>query len=372
MAPGRPFSLARTRYSGTTTISGGTLQIGNGGTTGQLGSGALINNGTLAFSRSDTLTLANTLSGAGGLMQVGPGTLIFTGDNTYAGATTIAGGTLQIGNGSTIGQLGMGAVNNQGVLTFNRSDTVTVANDISGSGAVRHAGSGTLILTGHNTFSGGTTIEGSILQVGNGGPTGALGSGFVLNDGTLIFNRSGVLSLGGDITGSGSVHQIGSGTTVLSGNNSYRGGTTISAGTLQIGDGRASGSLTGDIRNDALLLFNRADTAIFDGIVTGTGAFIQAGSGTTILTGANSYTGTTTIERGTLQIGNGGTTGQLGSGALINNGTLAFNRSDTLTLGSNLTGPGALQADGPRDTDSDRREQLHRWHDGRSRYVAAR
>ena len=105
---GTTILAADNTYTGPTTIASGTLQVGNGGTTGTLGSGPLVNNGTLAFGRSDTLTLANVLSGSGGLQQVGPGTLILAADNTYAGRTTITGGTLQVGTGSTTGQLGLG------------------------------------------------------------------------------------------------------------------------------------------------------------------------------------------------------------------------------------------------------------------------
>ena len=344
---GTTILAADNTYTGPTTITSGTLQIGNGGTTGTLGSGPLVNNGTLAFSRSDTLTLTNVLSGSGGLQQVGPGTLILAADNTYAGATTITGGTLQVGTGSTTGQLGLGVVTNHSVLAFNRSDVVTVGNDIAGSGLLRQIGSGTLVLTGNNTYTGGTTIEGSTLQVGNGGLTGSLGSGSVVNNGSLIVNRDGLLQLSGNISGTGAVQQIGPGTTVLSGTNAYTGGTTIAAGTLQVGNGGTSGSLSGDVSNESLLVFNRSDAVTFAGTISGTGAFVQRGSGTTILTGSNTYSGTTTIESGTLQIGNGGTTGQLGSGALVNNGTLAFNRSDTLTVGSVLSGAGALKQMGP-------------------------
>ena len=344
---GTTILAADNTYSGPTTIASGTVQVGNGGTTGTLGSGPLVNNGTLAFSRSDTLTLTNVLSGSGGLQQVGPGTLILAADNTYAGPTTITGGTLQVGTGSTTGRLGLGAITNHSVLAFNRSDVVTVGSDIAGSGLLRQMGSGTLVLTGGNTYSGGTTIEGSTLQVGNGGFTGSLGSGPVLNNGSLIVNRNGLLQLSGNISGSGALQQIGPGTTVLSGTNTYNGGTTIAAGTLQVGNGGTSGSLMGDVSNESLLVFNRSDAVTFGGTISGTGAFVQRGSGTTILTGANSYTGTTTIESGTLQIGNGGTTGQIGSGPLLNNGTLAFNRSDTLTVGSALSGAGALKQIGP-------------------------
>ena len=87
----------------TTTISAGTLQIGQGGTTGTLGTGNVINNAVLAFNRSDSITYGGAISGTGVLQQNGNGTTILTGTSTYTGGTTIAAGTLQIGNGGTIG-----------------------------------------------------------------------------------------------------------------------------------------------------------------------------------------------------------------------------------------------------------------------------
>ncbi|MFX4955842.1 autotransporter-associated beta strand repeat-containing protein, partial [Acinetobacter baumannii] len=95
------------------------------------------------------------------------------------------------------------------------------------------AGAGTLILTGTNTYTGGTTISGGTLQLGNGGNTGSI-LGDVANNGTLVFNRGNTMIFSGDISGSGAVRQIGAGTTILTGTNSYSGGTTISAGVLQI------------------------------------------------------------------------------------------------------------------------------------------
>src|SRR3989442_6699022 len=96
--------------------------------------------------------------------------------NTYSGGTPISGGTLQVGNGVTTGALGAGAVVDNARLTFNRSDAVTIANDISGTGGLNQIGNGTTILTGTNSYSGGTTISGGTLQVGSGGTSGTLGT----------------------------------------------------------------------------------------------------------------------------------------------------------------------------------------------------
>src|SRR5204862_5459177 len=86
-------------YSSVTNISAGTLQVGNGGTTGQLGTGAVVDSATLTFNHSDDVTVANAISGTGALVQAGGGTTTLTGANSYTGVTTISAGRLQVGNG---------------------------------------------------------------------------------------------------------------------------------------------------------------------------------------------------------------------------------------------------------------------------------
>jgi len=102
--------------------------------------------------------------------------------------------------------------------------------------------------------------------------------------------------------------QSGTGTLILTGTNTYSGGTTVNAGTLQIGNGAISGSIIGNIftGNNARVAFNRSDDYTYSGVITGSGSLVQSGTGTLILTGANDYTGETIVEAGTLTIGNGG------------------------------------------------------------------
>ena len=102
------------------------------------------------------------------------------------------------------------------------------------------SGSGTLTYAGSNTFSGGTTISSGTLQVNTGG---ALGSGNVTDNASLVFNTSGSLNVGVVISGTGSLVQQGSGTVMLTANNTYSGTTTISAGVLQIGNSTTNGTL---------------------------------------------------------------------------------------------------------------------------------
>ncbi len=333
-------------YAGGTTISAGTLQIGNGGATGSLGTGPVLDNAALVFNRSGTVTVAGAITGTGGLTQNGAagGSLILTGTNTYSGGTTISAGTLQIGNGGATGSI-VGNVADNGILAFDRTGTATMPGVISGAGSVRQIGTGTTILTGTDTYTGGTTITAGTLQLGNGGATGSI-VGNVADGGILAFDRTGAATMAGVISGAGSVTQVGTGTTILTGANTYTGGTTISAGALQLGNGGATGSIVGNVTDNGALAFDRTGTATMAGVISGVGSVTQAGPGTTILTANNSYSGGTTISAGTLQVGAGGATGSVGTGPVVDNSALVFNRSGAVTVPGAITGAGSLTQNG--------------------------
>ncbi len=172
-------------------------------------------------------------------------------------------------------------------------------------------------------------------------PTG--GTGFT--GGKIDVGGNGVTVLSEDIGGSSDLIKGGTGTLVITGTDTYTGGTTINLGTLQIGNGGTTGSITGDVIDNGALVFNRSDNVTFDGIVSGAGSLRQAGVGSLTLTGANTYAGGTTIDRGTLQIGNGGITGSI-AGNLIDNGAMVFNRSDNVTFNGIVNGSGSLRQAG--------------------------
>jgi autotransporter-associated beta strand protein len=139
--------LSGTNTYGTTTISAGTLQIGNGGTSGTLGSGGVTDNGALVFNRSDALSVSNLISSTGSVTQAGSGTTTLTAANTYSGATTVSGGTL-LANNSTGSATGTGLV------------TVNSGAKLGGTGKV-----GTVTVSG--TLLGGNGTTGTTLTVGN-------------------------------------------------------------------------------------------------------------------------------------------------------------------------------------------------------------
>ena len=218
-------------FGGDLVISQGSVALGDGGGSGWL-TVNVVNQGSFIFNRANNSVFWNEISGSGSVEKSGAGKITLTGSNSYAGLTTIHQGELEIGDGANVGNLGTNNVINNALLTFNRNDAVDYAAVISGTGALKKLEAGTLTLTGDNSFSGGTTILGGTVQIGNGGTSGAIGSGAITNEGTLAFHRSDNLLVPGGISGSGEVHQNGSGTLTVSGASTYTGATRVNAGRL--------------------------------------------------------------------------------------------------------------------------------------------
>ncbi|ELU4452875.1 autotransporter-associated beta strand repeat-containing protein, partial [Salmonella enterica] len=190
-------------------------------------------------------------------------------------------------------------------------------NAISGSGQVVKSGDKTLTLSGANSYTGGTTISGGTLVAND---VNALGTGDVTDNATLALNTGGTFN--NAISGSGKVEKSGDETLTLSGANSYTGGTTISGGTLVASNVEALGS--GDVTNNAVLELNTGGT--FDNAISGSGQVVKSGDEMLTLSGANSYTGGTTISGGTLVATN---VEALGSGDVTDDATLELNTGGT-------------------------------------------
>ena len=227
------------------------------------------------------------------------GTVTLGANVTMAGLQFVTTGyQITTSNGSTITAASGTILETLGGITG------TIGVGIVGAGDVTKTGPGTVILTAANTYTGGTTITAGILQLGNGGNSGSI-AGPITDNGQLSLDRSDAgQTLSAVISGTGTLVQMGTGTSILTGTNTYSGGTTISAGTLQLGNGGITGSIVGNVTDNGVLEFNRTDTALnLGGNIGGTGSVVQAGTGTVTLSGTNTYSGVTTVSAGTLQAG---------------------------------------------------------------------
>ena len=146
----------------------------------------------------------------------------------------------------------------------------------------------------------------------------------------------------GDPVGQRPADQDGAGTLVLTATNTYTGGTTISAGTLQIGNGGTTGSLAGNVTNNAALAFNRSDRVTFGGVDFRYRFGEPIGSGTTTLGGVNTYTGGTTITAGTLA----GSATSFGSGAITDNAALVIDQPAEAAFANAINGTGSFTKQG--------------------------
>ena len=288
------------------------------GGNGALDTGDIKNDGKLIFNRSDDMSFAGGISGVGTFDKQAVNTLTLSGINTYTGQTAVNAGRLALDGGAAIAD--SGAVNvaggatleilasetigslsgaagsqvtlNANILTTGDASDTTFAGVISGTGGLVKQGTGTFILTGANTYSGGTSVNDGVLQ---GNATSLKGD--ILNDSAVVFDQATEGTYAGIMSGVGSLTKQGTGSLILTGANTYSGGTTVSAGTLQ-GD---TTSLQGNIADNAAVIFNQATDGTYAGILSGTGSLTKQGSGSLILTGANTYSGGTTVNAGTLQ-----------------------------------------------------------------------
>ena len=313
-------------YSGGTMIRSGTLQIGEGGASGSV-AGDIANNSHLVFNRADDLTYDGAISGSGDVAQSGGGTLTLTGSASHSGGTAVNSGVLQIGDGGSAGSVTGDIVNNSH-LAFNRSDDISYAGIVSGSGDLTKLGGGLLSLTGNSTYTGATIVGNGTLQIGNGGATGSV-AGDVTNNSHLVFNRSNDLTYAGSIGGSGDVTKLGIGRLTLTGNSTHSGTTSVSNGSLQLGDGGTSGSVTGDIANNSHLVFNRSDDLTYAGTISGSGDLTKLGLGTLTLSGNHTYAGATFVTQGSLLV-----SGQIGFGDALD-----------VASGASLDGNGMITRD---------------------------
>ncbi|OYR23692.1 outer membrane autotransporter barrel domain protein [Brucella pseudogrignonensis] len=331
------------------------------------------------------ITFADSSSG-------GDGTVILTGKNTHTGGTTVTSGTLAVSGNGTLGaesgtttinggtlELGgtsqtqqalvqsSGTVQNGTVnvddytlsggtlastAVINATDAISVSAGqvdgvLNGAAELTKTGSGTVTLTNANSYTGGTTIEGGALVVGNGATGGSI-IGDVANNGTLVLNRSDRVDFTGDISGTGSFVLTGGGVTQLGNNNQYEGSTNVAS---SVALGTASSFGKGKISNNGLVVFGQQQAGELSNVLAGAGSFVKAGAGALTLSGDGDFNGTFYVEEGAViansqlgqsnfEIGNGAIlrgTGRVGNLTLENGSVLATGQSiGTLNVTGNI------------------------------------
>jgi fibronectin-binding autotransporter adhesin len=330
-------------YTGGTTINLGAISIaaatalGNATNLLTLNGGELTASVTMTFAQpiflgtgggvinvgNTTLTLPGTISGPGFLIKIGAKTLALTGANTYLGSTTNTAGTITVNADAALGDPG-------GTLTFSNTATLTTTASFTSSRNV-------VLNAGIATFS--------------------CGTGF-----TNTFN--------GVISGAGALTQSGAGVMVLGGGNTFTNLLTIGAGTVRLGAsggisalcpvviGKSSaildlnnfnatiGSLASTaagkvtLENGSLTAGGNNATTTNSAVISGTGGFTKAGTGLLVLSGANTYTNTTTVGGGTLQL-SASTRLAVTSPLVVSNGAV-FNLNSFNQTVASLAGAGSV------------------------------
>ena len=418
----RTYDTITLDLSGVNTYTGGT-EIYNSSTlrisgAGQLGSGtyagtiAIDNNGILDYNSSATQTLNGVISGSGSLVLNGSGQLNLSVNNSFSGGVTVNNGTLGLeisaidGGPLTVnGGLVSGSIHDSfdnisvselsgsgGLIeAARRTFTVTQATNTTYAGVIQDlngivssgngtvftkAGSGTLTLTGDNTYSKTTNVNGGTLEVSGGlysagtngvssniniGAAGTLdvtgaGSlglnsdfdGTITNDGILNYNSSATQTLTGVISGSGSLVLNGTGQLNLSTNNCFTGGVTVNNGTLglEIGAIGANGPLT---VNGGLVSVSIHDS--FDNLLvselSGSGGLIDVSRRRLTVNQATdtTYAGIIQDVNGIISSGNGTAFTKSGIGTLTLSGDNTYSKNTTVS-GGTLEVSGGLYSDG--------------------------
>ncbi len=401
-------SIANT-YTGGTDLNDGIMSVELDQALGDITSGVTFNGGTLRIAGTDNdtsnrqfalnsafgtfdiddaaniFTLTNDLDGTGALKKTGAGTLALTGLNAYTGMIAIEEGTLQIGDGSTVGELG--AVSDVTVasgasLAFNRTDdNLVVSQTISGDGGVTQKGTGKTTLTGTNNYIGVTDIQAGALQLGQNTTAGSLDPQSTVNiaqDAKFIINHNDAsFDFTNMIQGDGQVVIDGDGTVVLTNmSNTYTGGTELEKGVLKLYSDRVLGSgdlimnggtllpdsavvLGHDVQVlgiDSVFQTNTLKDLTLTGKLTGDAgtAFTKTGNGRLILNqsaNASGFAGSANVNEGALVVNSnqfggsvivnsGGTlagAGTVGNTNVVTGGKLAGMVGTTLTINGNLT-----------------------------------
>ncbi|MDC0372949.1 autotransporter-associated beta strand repeat-containing protein [Candidatus Pelagibacter ubique] len=373
-------------YTGTTTISDGTLQLNASGTLSDSTSVNVASNGTfdvnltntiasiegsgiIDIASSTTLTagdandkeFSGVIQGAGNFSKSGSGTLTLSGTNTYSGSTTINAGTISVASSANLGatpgsadadniifnggtlnttaSFTLGAnkgitMTGAGTIDIDAGTTLTYAGSITDSGTLTKAGTGTLSLSGSSDNSGGILVSAGKIEIGN---NASLGTGTItLNGGTLSSDSTTARTLDeaiaissssilGDATNTGKI--------TLSGNSTFSGTNTLTANSdIELSGSVDLGSATQTFSVDS------GKIATLSGAIS-SGAISKSGDGTLIISADNDYARGTTVSAGTLRVSG---SGDLGTGSLTIGASGTLDLRNTLAVASlEISGAGS-------------------------------
>jgi filamentous hemagglutinin family protein len=395
-------------------MGGFNLSTANAGVSMSAGAGGISNlgtinlgTGTLSLDSAGAITqnAGDIIQGAGALVTLGAGTFTLTGANTYTGATIINAGTLRLGSPNRIANASavtvaagatfdlnnraetVGSIAGAGNITLGTAtltaggngSTTAFAGTVSGTGRLTKTGVGALTLSGANTYSGVTTVSGGTLRaaggsaiadasqvtltntagvsldltgdeaIGNLSGGGGNGGNITLNGNTLTVNEVGNTTFAGIASGTGGLIKQGAGSLRLSRANTYSGVTAVNAGTLALGTNNVLSNASRVVVDGGVLsMTTRRDTVAgvqllsgsitgTSGVLTSTTAFdLQSGTvsaglagavalnkstgGTVLLSHANTYSGATNIDAGTLVAASSTALGTTAAGTIVANG----------------------------------------------------
>lgn len=280
-----PTAIVNVDAAGLLDLNGFPQAIGSLTGTGQVALGSA----TLTVGGGDaTSVFGGSITGAGRLVKTGGGIFGLIGSNSYTGGTVVEDGILLTTSDSLPGDV----VNNAAVV-FEQTTDGTWSGAMTGTGALVKNGTGTLTLTGSNSYSGGTLVAGGTLRA----TTSSL-QGVVVNDARVVLDQSFDGTFNGAMTGSGVFEKAGSGTVTLEAPLVHTGGTIISGGRL-VGTGA---TLRGRLQSEAVVTFGGAGSYLFDGTLSGSGAFEKIGTGILGLRGAHDHTGLFSITQGIVDL----------------------------------------------------------------------
>ena len=303
--------------------------------------GAITLGGTTpTIAANSDASVSSPIAGTAGLAKTGTGLLTLTGANNYTNGTTIGSGTLQIGSGAVNGTYnGSYVVSSGATLRLNRNTSAALPwASVTGAGTLAITGATSLDFQGSVTalpsgFNGSLQFEKGrcLTATPVGGGLGSTANIFVQSGAQLGMWNGGTFAQNFTIAGTGW-------------------GEAAQPGALRLANAGATIVLNGSVTlsNNAGVIARGSSTNTFNGVISGAYNLTIGGSGpaTYIFTNSNTYGGTIINGNGanlsTLQIGNGGTTGTLGSGPVTNNGAIKFNRSDSFSVSNVISGTGSV------------------------------